>query len=102
MARFAPAMIIGHMMPLGAGANGCLALSRTWQAAAGSGWVPPAGSQRSVQCFVAVPVPVTLMSRETLDAGAGPAAEPPGAAVLPHAVTRPAQAAAIMRFRAPA
>ena len=96
MAVLVPTMIIGQAMPFGAGANGSLALSSTAQAAAGSGWVPPAGSHRSVQCLAAaLAEPLTLMSRDTFGAVLPDAAVPLGAAVLPHAVAAAAQTAAI-------
>src|SRR3984885_862287 len=88
-------MIIGPSTPFGVGANGVFALSRVARAAAASGCVPPTGSQRSVQCLVAAPLPpLTLMSRDTFGA-APPGAAAEGAAALPHAV-----AAAIRKDRA--
>src|SRR5580693_3265800 len=93
-------MIIGHSTPFGVGANGVFALSRVAQAAAASGCVPPTGSQRSVQCLAAAPLPpLTLMSRDTFGA-VPPGAAAEGAAALPHAVAAAAANAAIRKYRA--
>src|ERR1700730_9105822 len=90
-----PARIMGHIIPLGTGANGFLALSRTWQAEAGLGWLPPAGSHWSVQFLAPPEPPVTLMSSDTF--GDGDAGELAGAAELPHAAAATAHSAAIRR-----
>src|SRR5580693_8603626 len=101
VAVFELARIIGHATPLRAGANGVFALSRTAQARAGSGWVPPTGSHSGVQCSVGCPgPPLTLMSRDTFGGtGLAGAAAPAGAVVLPHAVAAAAQIAAIRKYR---
>src|SRR5579875_2500804 len=75
VAVFASAAIIGHIMPFGIAPNGFLACSRTRQAAAASGCVPPGGSQRSVQCLGAPAWSSTVMVSDTLAA-----CEPRGAA----------------------
>jgi hypothetical protein len=79
---------------LDTGANGSLAPSRARQAAAASGWVPPVGSHRSVQCSALAVPPVILISRDTLGGAAGEAA---GAAVLPQAVAAAEHITAIRR-----
>jgi hypothetical protein len=71
-----PVTIIGHMMPRGIGANGCVADRSWWQAAAASGSVPPVGSHRSVQRFGCAPgAGVTTMLSETLAAASLGAAD---------------------------
>src|SRR5258708_15100074 len=92
---------MGHMMPLGTGANGSLALSRTLQAAAGLGWLPPVGSHRSVQFAAPPEPPVTLMSRDTFAGAAGAAGELAGAGAAPQAAATAAPTAALTQQPAP-
>src|ERR1700722_3410525 len=83
MNRGALARIIGQLVPAAGWAKGFLIASSAWHAASACGCVPPAGSQLSVQCLVALPVVLSSVTcRETLGLAAAPV---PGAGVVPHA-----------------